>query len=739
MAEKDWIHSVLSAVGLLESSDAADVLVVEEVQGSSAELLTLLAPLGQRMHTVSGSAQACTAAQKLEPALIVLDAPGPASASFELCRRMKQLEGIEHVPIIVSLSWDVPEQRIAALRAGAADVISRRQSPEEAHVRVNAQLGFARLVTGLRSKNRELSRELALAQAARQQELTRLQGPLLGDSPAVRLLRSNIAAQAELDTPLLLLSEPSCGDEAVARAVHDGSRRSDQPFLKVQCTEFQAEHAPALLPADDNPEAPLSLLEMARGGTVYLDHIGQLPAPLQQQLAAWLGFSARTRLEGKAPALDCRLIASITDSSGDFPVGFDPELAGQLRKHVIRLPSLLERPEDLPALTLHFVRRHSAPLGRVITHIKSQALEDLRNYHWPGNLRELEDVVRRSVIATRGAELSVDHRLLDSDPTVGSYRLTRQLGAGGMGEVWEARHQLLARPAAIKLITSHDSDPGGRDTLIRRFQREARVTAALTSPNTVKLYDFGVGDDGSFYYVMELLAGIDLEAAVERFGPMPAARVANILLQACHSLAEAHRAGLVHRDIKPSNLYLCKQGLEVDFVKVLDFGMVTPEADSRETRLTQQNRVYGTLAYVSPEAALGQRELTDKSDIYALGCVAYWLLVGELVFQAQTPLGVLKQHITEAPPSLSERAPEVPPDLERLVLACLAKNPAERPSALEVWSTLVDTGLPGAWTAEAAFAWWQHYLPHVVNAPTLGSLPPEEVETPGLAAGGMNS
>ncbi|HWO09608.1 MAG TPA: protein kinase, partial [Polyangiaceae bacterium] len=720
----------LSAVGLLEASDAQDILVVEEAPGSAADLLPLFAPLGQRLHTAAGATQACSLAPKLEPALIVIDVSGSALGGLELCRRLKQTDTLEHVPIIVCLTWDVPEQRVEALRAGAADVITRRQPPEEVHVRLKAQLALARLVTDLKAKNRELSRELALAQAARQQELSRLQGPLLGDSPPVRSLRSNITAQAKSDAPLLLLSEPSCGDEAVARAVHDASRRSDQPFFKIQCTEFQAENAPELLPSLDNPEAPLSLLEMAQGGTVYLDHIGQLPAALQRQLAAWLTFTGRGRSEGKTPAIDCRVIASITDSSGDFPVGFDPELADHLRKHTIRLPSLIERPEDLPALTLHFVRRHSAPLGRVITHISNQSLEDLRNYSWPGNLRELEDVVRRSVIASRGAELHVDHRLLESDPTVGSYRLTRQLGVGGMGEVWEARHQLLARPAAIKLITSGDADPNGRDTLIRRFQREARVTAALTSPNTVKLYDFGVGDDGSFYYVMELLAGIDLEDAVERFGPMPATRVANIMLQACHSLAEAHGAGLVHRDIKPSNLYLCKQGLEVDFVKVLDFGMVTPQPDSRETRLTQQNRVYGTLAYVSPEAALGQRELTGKADIYALGCVAYWLLVGELVFQAKTPLGILKQHLKEDPPSLSAQVPDLPLELETLVLACLAKNPVDRPSALDVWSTLVDTGLPGAWSAEDAFVWWQQHLPHVVNAPTLGSLPPEEFEPP---------
>jgi DNA-binding NtrC family response regulator len=608
-------------------------------------------------------------------------------------------------------------------------VITRHLPPEELHVRLKAQLALAHLVTDLKAKNRELTRELALAQASRQQELSRLQGPLLGDSAAVHNLRNNIKSQAKSEAPLLLLSEPSCGDEAVARAVHDASKRSGHPFFKIQCTELQSAHAPELLPGAESPDAPLSILEMAHGGTVYLDHVGQLPTTSQRQLAAWLTQNARAKAQGTAPPIDSRIIASITDSSGDFPAGFDPELADHLRRNAIRLPSLVERPEDLPALTSHFLRRHSAHLGRVITHISAQSLEDLTNYNWPGNLRELEDVVRRSVIATRGAELNVDHRLLDSDPTVGSYRLTRQLGVGGMGEVWEARHQLLARPAAIKLITSDDVDPVGRDTLIRRFQREARVTAALTSPNTVKLYDFGVSDDGSFYYVMELLKGIDLEDAVEKFGPMPPTRVANIMLQACHSLAEAHGAGLVHRDIKPSNLFLCKQGLEVDFVKILDFGMVTPQPDSRETRLTQQNRVYGTLAYVSPEAALGQRELTGKADIYALGCVAYWLLVGELVFQAKNPLGILKQHLKEPPPLLSERMQNpIPPELEQVVMACLAKDPVERPSALGLWSTLVETGLPGAWSAEDAFSWWREHLPHVINAPTLGSFPPEELE-----------
>jgi serine/threonine protein kinase len=225
-----------------------------------------------------------------------------------------------------------------------------------------------------------------------------------------------------------------------------------------------------------------------------------------------------------------------------------------------------------------------------------------------------------------------------------------------MGDVWRAHHRLLIRPAAIKLIRPQPAgDPG---LLHRRFEREARATAALRSPHTVQLYDFGVADDGTLYYVMELLEGLDLETLVRRFGQVPAERAVPILKQVCHSLAEAHQAGLVHRDIKPANLFITRAGGERDFVKVLDFGLVKLGQGSEAPevlRLTATGAVAGTPAYVAPEIVLGDAHVDHRADLYALGCVGYWLLTGRLVFEGDTRMKVLVQHAQTPPPPPSTR------------------------------------------------------------------------------------
>ena len=195
---------------------------------------------------------------------------------------------------------------------------------------------------------------------------------------------------------------------------------------------------------------------------------------------------------------------------------------------------------------------------------------------------------------------------------LGSYRLEERLGQGGMGEVWRARHRMLARPAAIKLIRRDAlaSDPASAEVAATRFEREAQVIASLQSPHTVELYDFGRTEDGALYYVMELLDGVDLDAFVRRFGPLPAERVVYLLCQACSSLAELHRRGLVHRDIKPANIYLCRRGIEHDVVKVLDFGLVkqlAPAELAKSRALTRTDAVAGTPDYMAPEMAMGNR------------------------------------------------------------------------------------------------------------------------------------
>jgi serine/threonine-protein kinase len=299
---------------------------------------------------------------------------------------------------------------------------------------------------------------------------------------------------------------------------------------------------------------------------------------------------------------------------------------------------------------------------------------------------------------------------------LGSYRLEEKLGEGGMGEVWRARHRMLARPAAIKLIrpsVAGDARTGVSEEAVRRFEREAQVIARLRSPHTVELFDFGIAADGDFYYVMELLDGLDAESLLRRFGPIPPERAIHMLRQVCHSLSEAQSCGLVHRDIKPANIFLCRYGEEYDFVKVLDFGIVRAVRDSTETSLvhTRENAVHGTPAFIAPEQALGT-DLDWRADIYATGCVAYWLLTGQLVFTAETPMGLLLQHAQALPTPPSTRTDQtIPSALDDLVLSCLEKDPAKRPqSARELSLRLAGVEGAGAWTQNRAREWWGAHL-----------------------------
>ena len=297
---------------------------------------------------------------------------------------------------------------------------------------------------------------------------------------------------------------------------------------------------------------------------------------------------------------------------------------------------------------------------------------------------------------------------------MGSYALEKQLGSGGMGEVWSARHRRLCSGAAVKLIRPEVLvQKTGREAhvLQRRFEQEARATAALRSPHTVALHDFGVSDDGSFYYAMELLEGLDLEELIERFGPQPPARVARILRQVCDSLAEAHHHGLIHRDIKPSNVFLARLGVTCDFVKVLDFGLVKAE-NTNNTRLTKDGTTAGTPAYMAPEMATGAA-FDRRADIYSLGCIGYFLLTGTQVFEESTAVAIALAHVQKQPVLPSQRTElPVPSALEEVIMRCLAKNPADRPqSAMELARALAASGGVAAWTYDDAERWWRVNLP----------------------------
>jgi serine/threonine-protein kinase len=299
---------------------------------------------------------------------------------------------------------------------------------------------------------------------------------------------------------------------------------------------------------------------------------------------------------------------------------------------------------------------------------------------------------------------------------LGSYELVERLAHGGMGEVWRAEHRLLSRPAAIKLVRPEMLRPASEQEarlLLRRFEREAQATAVLTSPHTIDLFDFGLTRDGAFYYVMELLIGLDVETLVRDFGALPADRVAYLLRQVCHSLAEAHARGLVHRDVKPANVYVCRMGLEYDFVKVLDFGLVrfsTPGL--RSTLLTAGQATSGTPAYMAPEVILGESDVDPRADVYSIGCLAYWMLTGHLVFEASSPMKMLMHHVETAPVPPSQRTElPIPAGWDRIVLACLEKDPARRPQNAEMLlEMLPEAASPNTWSRVAARGWWETHL-----------------------------
>jgi len=292
------------------------------------------------------------------------------------------------------------------------------------------------------------------------------------------------------------------------------------------------------------------------------------------------------------------------------------------------------------------------------------------------------------------------------------YEPTEKLGTGGMGEVWKAKHGMLERPAAIKFIKPDSLGLDNADEVeraLRQFEREAQATAALTSPHTIELYDFGVSEDSRFYYVMELLDGINLGTLVEDYGSIPADRAIHFLTQACHSLSEAHANGLIHRDVKPANIYTCRRGLDYDFIKVLDFGLVRKVNDSQSDDFA----IAGTPAFLAPEIILGNA-VDGRVDIYGLGCVAYWLVSGRLVFEGDSAREIIDKHAHQEPPSLCDRTEmDVPEEYERLVLRCLQKNPEERPQSTRDLSLALHecAAVTGNWTQERAEYWWNLHQP----------------------------
>ncbi|MFO1463416.1 MAG: serine/threonine-protein kinase [bacterium] len=303
---------------------------------------------------------------------------------------------------------------------------------------------------------------------------------------------------------------------------------------------------------------------------------------------------------------------------------------------------------------------------------------------------------------------------------LGNYILKDELGHGGMGTVYRAKHAFLARPTAVKVLQPHREDP---KAALARFQQEVKLCCQLTHPNTITIFDYGEGAKHTFYYAMELLQGMDLQRLVERFGPLPLNRAVFLLTQICGSLAEAHRIGIVHRDIKPSNIFLAERGGLYDFVKVLDFGLAK-EYRKRDPAAGREIGVFsGTPRYTAPECLQGTAVIDARADIYMLGSLAFWLITGHSPFEEESDEALMQDHLKkEAVPPSRLLNFSIPVEMDQLILKCLKKNPEDRFQNIQEFLTaLQGVPLQHPWTFAQAAAWWEGNLPGYASKSDLPS------------------
>ncbi|HEX9188470.1 MAG TPA: serine/threonine-protein kinase [Vicinamibacteria bacterium] len=410
----------------------------------------------------------------------------------------------------------------------------------------------------------------------------------------------------------------------------------------------------------------------------------------------WLYCRGRARSEGTLRALDVLLMLAmgalaLVVPSGSIP---EPDLRGMvmllavtlvLYTRAIFVPSSARRTLAVSAIA-------ALPLA-----VYSLSNETVRLSVW-----KVMWLLASITVATAGSAVIYGlRREVRHARQLGQYTLEEKLGEGGMGVVYRARHAMLRRPTAVKLLRPERMGEAG----LRRFEREVQLTASLSHPNTVTVFDYGRTPDGVFYYAMELLDGLGLDRLVETDGPQPPARVVHVLRQVLGALAEAHGIGLVHRDVKPGNVILCERGGLADVAKVVDFGLVKDlEA---EAGASHDATLVGTPLYLAPEAI--RAPVADaRSDLYSTGAVAYFLLTGRHVFEGRTIIEICGHHLHTEPTPPSERLGRpVPPALEAWVLDCLEKDPARRPaSAAEAAARLERCGTVGDWSQEEARAWW---------------------------------
>jgi len=673
------------------------VLLVDDNPMNLQVLFQTLSEIEARFLIAKNGELALDIIAESKPDLILLDINMPGIDGYEVCRQVKSNAETKDITIIFLSALGEIGDKVKGFELGAVDYITKPFQSEEVIARVKTQLTLFNLRLQAQEQTHILKHKANVAMEMLRDAKQKQDGPLLGKSSAIVQLRKDIRSAATNNDSVLLLSSPGCGEEYVARTIHDQSSRQTAPFIYVNCVQLNNTNSSTVLSTKNEQ---ISKVSLAAGGILYLDRINEMPSSVQSEFINNILYLIEK---------DIRIIALSTCDLQQMihQKSFSPELYALISKQQITIPSLIERAEDIMAITEFYLKHYASLHGKNITGISPDSLRVLQDYNWPGNLNELTNVIESQVVICNDNMLKFTTSVLNKGQDIGSYHLVDKLASGGMGSVWTAEHTLLARPAAIKLI---NADSFTKEEYQIRFFREAKAIALLNSPHTINLFDFGIQKNGAFYYVMELLKGLDLKSVVNFQGPLKPARVIHYLLHATYSLVEAHEKNVIHRDIKPSNLFACDMKPHYDFLKILDFGIAKDISHEDEFELTGQ-RIIGTPAYMAPETFIPENTIDASADYYSLACVAYWMLAKRTLFDCHSPIAYFSEHMKTPPTPIREFAnnQDIPEDLEQLLLKCLAKTPNQRPSDDEILYSLMTLAQQHPWSYQESAEWWDNY------------------------------
>ncbi|BBM85847.1 protein kinase domain-containing protein [Candidatus Uabimicrobium amorphum] len=673
----------------------AHILIVDDVAKNIQLLGTILRNQKYKVSFAQSGKNALELVKKNYFHLILLDVMMPELNGFDTCKAIKEMPEKKDIPIIFLTAKTEKEEVVKGFELGAVDYVTKPFNSEELLSRVHAHLTIFFQHQTIERQKELLTKELDITKTLFRDACYKTDGELLGNSNAIKTVREAINKFAQESHHVLLLGEPGCGEEAIARAIHKLSKPTGA-FIHVNCSIFDHIYHEE---REEFHEFAQKVL-LAIDGTLFLENIYHLPPPEQLELLDILTkFSPQIRV--------------VCYCGAKIQTNLHPDLNELLSKQVLHVPTLMERRDDIPALLEYYVDMFFRQKGKNIKRLCETSQSKLHRYSWPGNIEELKNIIERSVAFTpvETSDLIVNDEQLAPGRRVDQYRLLEKIGEGGMGEVWRAKHHALARPVVVKLI-NQSGKKEDFDINLKRFQLEAEIISQLESPHTVTLYEYGIYQENTIFYVMEMLNGINFEDLITDFVPIPPERTAYLLSQCCLSLMEAHAKGVVHRDIKPQNIFLCKVALQFDFVKIIDFGIV--KRLHSNINLTGEH-IVGSPFFMAPEMATGEK-IDDKVDMYSLGCTAYWLLTGRYVFAADNVMAIIEKHITAAPVPISEYSIfDIPHELDALIMNCLQKQTKRRPSAREMWQELDKIQKKYSWSAQDAQSWWEENLPDIAS------------------------